>query len=803
MANVQEATHRLLSERPEMEPQLRELLAIDAENDTWTFDDVSLDSGTFGEVVSRGIVTRVGEEYRLADRGALASVLHGEEEADEETGRDWNLQRLNPGRLVGRIRTNDVLALLVGLALILLVRTVLVSGMVFRDGHVILAGNDPYRFRFWVEHLLATDLSAFDLGDLGEVPSNLRQSDTLMFVTMWWLAALFGGTSKAAGLVLAWYPVVIACFLGLAVYWLTWRLVRDRRAAVAALLLFACIPVNTYRTMLGFGDHHAFDYLWLGLTVVSLMGLVADTAEFPDYPIVSPRDGLFTLLLGVAVAGQVLAWRGGPLLIFPIAIYVVGQTLIDLRDGRPIIRGTSPLVAGLGLGAVLAGIPHLLWGWAPPYRALAPLLLVTGTVSMLGATALAKRIGFGPRRTVATLSILGLAGILGLWQFVPPVSSGITDFVTYMQTYTGSGIAETVSLFNPASGLFFAPMFSFSFIFLLAIPPLLRGTAGSVRTNDSGWLLIVCYTWFFLALSVVQLRFAGQLSIFIGVLGGVGFVRLANWVDLATPLSLHRVQQVDAGMTHRKGTEESGTSTLSVPDRGTLSRLGLLFLLVLSLSFIQIPIQQRQLAVDETRYEAAVWMEAYAAEKGWEYPENYVFSKWGHNLAYNQVVNGKTSFYDFAKEHYGAFLMSPEPERWYDQLHERTGFIVTRDLESTPPTSMHARLHSHHGSENGDVPGLAHYRTVYVSQDKSLVVTTLVPGATISGTGVPNSTVTARVTVDVPGAEFVYRRTIETDHNGRFQFTTPYPGTYRVGNATVSVSEEDTLRGSRINMTSE
>ncbi|QSG12831.1 Dolichol phosphate-mannose mannosyltransferase [Halapricum desulfuricans] len=68
MTDVRAATESLLEDRPDLETALEELLAVDAEHDTWTFEDVPFDSGTFGELVSRDIVEKTDGEYRLRDR---------------------------------------------------------------------------------------------------------------------------------------------------------------------------------------------------------------------------------------------------------------------------------------------------------------------------------------------------------------------------------------------------------------------------------------------------------------------------------------------------------------------------------------------------------------------------------------------------------------------------------------------------------------------------------------------------------------------------------------------------------------
>ena len=79
MSRPREEIADLLTDRPEFEPALRDVLAVDERRDGWTFDDVPVDSGTFGELVSRGVVESDGNEYRLADPAAVRAALDGED----------------------------------------------------------------------------------------------------------------------------------------------------------------------------------------------------------------------------------------------------------------------------------------------------------------------------------------------------------------------------------------------------------------------------------------------------------------------------------------------------------------------------------------------------------------------------------------------------------------------------------------------------------------------------------------------------------------------------------------------------
>jgi len=78
MSNVEKATESFLAEYPERQEAIRTLLTVDADHPTWEFADVDIDTGVFGEVVSRGIVEQHDGGYRLTDRDATARALSAE-----------------------------------------------------------------------------------------------------------------------------------------------------------------------------------------------------------------------------------------------------------------------------------------------------------------------------------------------------------------------------------------------------------------------------------------------------------------------------------------------------------------------------------------------------------------------------------------------------------------------------------------------------------------------------------------------------------------------------------------------------
>jgi hypothetical protein len=73
-----------------------------------------------------------------------------------------------------------------------------------------------------------------------------------------------------------------------------------------------------------------------------------------------------------------------------------------------------------------------------------------------------------------------------------------------------------------------------------------------------------------------------------------------------------------------------------------------------------------------------------------------------------------------------------------------------------------------------------------------------VPGATVRVRTDPDSEVTARTTVSVPGARFEYRRTATADSDGVVVVRIAHPGTYTVDGRTVTVTDDAVETGATV-----
>lgn len=677
--------------------------------------------------------------------------------------------------------------LLVGLALVVVVRVWVPSDEVFRDGAVVLAGNDPYFYRYWLDQLHGSGLSSIDPFDLAKLPAALREHDVLFVWAMWPWALLLGGGPRGSGLVLAWYPVVSAVVTGLLVFVISLWLTEDRRVAVLSVFVLALTPAHAYRTMLGFGDHHAFDYVALMVTVAAIVWLGSNDVRWSDSVRRQLAWVVAVVLLGAALAAQVLAWRGGPILLIPIGVYAIVGTVSSVDVGRSPSASHLGLIVGLALASMLGGFVHIGLGWAPAYRGFAPFVLFGFVAWVLAVGELASA-----RGSTWLDAAVGMPLAVGLWMVTlvvvgPELLLPLDGYVQFLQDASlarSAGIGETFSLIGSLD----RPLLLFGLVLVAAIPSMVWVAAELRRLHRPGWLAVSAYAWVFLAMSVNRVRFTGLLALFTAVFAAVAIVWLAGRMEEATPLVLFGR---GAGWGPFGWTPPEESDPLRV-----IGALGLLVLLVTGVGVAQLPATMDQITVDDRTFEAATWMDEHSAAQGWAYPENYVFSAWGSNRVYNYLVSGEAVSYAYAKRNYRPFVSSSDPVAWYDALEGGTGFIVVRSSSfAYPSDSMQVRLFERHGSAGDGVPGLAHYRLVYIGDAGELKVFTLVPGATIVGTAAPDATLSVATEVRVNGTTVTYRRDVRTDGDGRFSVTVPYAGEYQIGSRTVSVAEADVTAG--------
>jgi dolichyl-diphosphooligosaccharide--protein glycosyltransferase len=783
MSDVRTSAAELLDDNPELADAFRTMLEVDADG-PWTFEDVPLDSGRFGEIVSRDIVEKTDDGYRVADRQALKRALDGDTEPSDASS-IMSLSELNVPTLREVVPNRSVsLGVLSGLLIVVLARSISV-GSVFRDGSVVLSGNDPYYYRYATEQVLEQMGGLTDLAVLSDLPAGSSAGEPLLVATLSYVALLFGGSTDVTGVVLALYPVVAAVLTALLVAITAAQLTNDSRVVVASVFALALIPVHAYRTGLGFADHHAFDFLWLGVTIAALVTL----AVTRDENVSSASRGLATVGLGVGIAGQVLAWEAGPLLIVPVGVIMFGWSLLAVRDDASPLWATRYALVGLGLGAVLTGIAHLQFGWYGQTTAVTPVLLFAGSLGVVGVAEATHRVGTSPRVTVGVQAVsIVAAGLVALTVFgdlVAELQSGLDRLLA------SGEVAETASLVSGELGSIVAPVLFFGFLLFLALPYAVWALWRAWETTNAGWLALAVYTGYFLLLALVQVRFAGELSVPLAVFAGLGFVHLGSIVDvLPRPAVLEaggsrsgrRNRAADGGS--KRGTQAASPAFTSRREFATLLGLGGV---VGSLSFVQIPVKTSQLTIPEEMYETAAWMASYADEQKLSYPDNYVLSRWGRNRVYNYFVSGESRSYGYARRNFRSFLRTTNGQEWFGRLQGRVGFVVVTDVaERLGSDTLGTRLWADNGGGDDTVTGLGHYRLLHISPSGQYKVYTLVEGATLEGAAEAGATVTVRREVEREETTFTYERRVTASEEGQFTVRVPYEGEYQVEGADAS-----------------
>jgi dolichyl-diphosphooligosaccharide--protein glycosyltransferase len=760
----------LLNERPDLEPALEAVLETDNKRETWEFSDVAVDSGSFGELVSRGIVEKDDGEYRLAEPEVVRRALAGAEmPSSGNASVSRPLTDFNLRERLSSLFTITSISLLGALFFIALLRA-LSFPQVFRD-RIVFSGNDPYYYRYWVEQLLADpDLT------LSSLPPTVASGEPLYVATMWMVTDVLGGTPTVVGWVLAWYPVVSALVSGVLLYLLAIEVTEDRRVALAAVVILAVIPGHAFRTSLGFADHHAFDYPWLGLTALSLVVLVRAELQ-------TKRSAAGVVGLGTGIAGQVLAWEVGPLFITPIGLIVTALAARAIaQKASPLYTGSS-VVAGIGLGAGLTWAAHAVLGWHTTLVAATPTLLLIGSLAVFVAAEGAFRAGLQVRTALGVELLTAVIGVSVLTVVFPALWADIMNRVETKLFRTDS-IAETQALFADSFGW----LLLFGFVLIIALPYLIWATRRAL--HDERWVVPVVYAWALFGLATIQVRFVGEFGICAAFFAGLGFIHLAAWVDI-TPLPKPFDSTVEG-------------NELSVPKRQQVVALILLFLLVGSLGLVQVPLKNNQVTIPNEQYETAMSINTYSEQEGLEYPQNYVYSDWGRNRVYNYFVSGESASYAYARDRFDdkdrgdtdTFVEMTDPDRAYGVVADRPGFLVLNENNNAPTGSMYDRLFNNMGSRAGDITGLGQYQLVDISRDGSYKSFRIVPGAKLTGPSEGES-VRIRHKVDLGGDSFIYERVVPI-HADAYQVVVPYPGEYMIGEQTETIGQATVESGNRV-----
>lgn len=827
-------TREYLADHPEAEDALGALLERDADGDPWTFAETDLDSGQFGELVSRDLATAVDDGYRLQQPAAIRAALDGADMAESTeannpaTGESTKSVSLSE-KLSARLASDFQTRLAVVGALLTVVAARLVGApAVLRDGYVVSPANDTYFFRYWQERLAARADGIFDFALFADM-GGAAGTRPLSHAINWWVTVLLGGVDTAP-LVAAWLPIVTAVCLGYVVYRLTSLLTSDVRVALAAVLFYGLAPVNVVYTTVGFLDHQSHQYLWLGLLVFALTALATDVARRARETdpasaarahARAPRSWGIAAGLAVAVAASAHLWGGSPLTFIPVAAVVGFRVALDIRHGGSPAFGNVPLVVGLIVGAGLALAAHLGLSWHESIAAVTPVLVAGGAVAVVAAGELWRRTDLPATGFVVVEAIVATGGLSAYWQLRP---AEIERFRARAEDlFFREGATETASLFSPDFAVVFGPLIQLGLGFYFGIAVLGVATWVVARRYEPGWLVLVCFAWYYTLLATIQVRFAGQLAIFIAPFAGIGLIYLLAAIDIARPVDVldpasrtgdtagsfysewdgGTSDDEDSSIFDHIGAAETapGITSVQIPDRIRMRGiLGAAVALVLVFNLILIPPLVGQMTHDRAQFEAAQTIDEHADAVDRDYPQNFVLSLWGDNRMYNYFVSGESLSYGYAQSNHDQFLAAPDPDAWYDRFQGRVGYVVITDREAAPPTnSSYGTLYEGLGVGANGTATTGHYQLL--AAEDGVRTFAVVPGATLRVSDTNGERVAASTTVSIANETYEYTRNA-TKTEDTAVTRVAYPGEYTIGNRTVSVTDEDVLGGNQTTVSS-
>lgn len=800
MGRPYEATVALLDEREDLEPVLEAVLARDGDG-AWGFDDLDCDSGTFGELVSRDFVESVDEGYRLVEPEQTRAALEGDAweptPADDdsdglagslalpsaETSRQF-VTRFG-SRLVVRDRS-FTLSVLAALAFLFVMRSVLYRD-VFRDGAIVLPGNDSYHFRYHVDQLLAADIGLLDASEAAEI---VPTTNIFTYVLGWWLTDLFEGSPETSGFVIAWLPVVLVIAVAIMMAWMALAVTEDERIAIMSVLALAVMPGNAQYTLLGFFDHHAVDYLWLAVMATTVVWLARDTeTRSVGAHLRCGKTWLVVAIFGVACFAAMMSWNGAPLLLLGVGIYAFFRSASDVRARHSPLLVALPLLGGLALATVLSVLLHSRAGWQETAVVYAPGVVFLGVASLAVISEAIKRIRPDPRLALVANVVAGLA-------FVLIVRSTFTDvWSRYRQRFEDDFlgrevIAETHSLFAPEFVFSFGPIQQFGLLIFFALPALAYVSWRCVHSHEPAWLVLVGYGWAGIGLMAVQVRFSGEFSPFGAIFAAVGIFWLLGWLGMARPLAVFG-ERIPRPLRIRE--------TLRRPNQAVY--VAFVIVIVLTVGILYSVVLMGALTINDEEYEAA----AYIAEDTDD--DEYVLSRWGRVRMYNYFAWGFGDSDRYARDTNSEFLSDSDPDDWYEEFSsgpygsDQVGYIVVPDmnLDEVAPESAYNQLFFEYGSATQLTDGVGHFRLVYLTTHETQAVFEPVEGAVIVGEYDPGEVITVDTDVRVESETFTYTRRAQVAETGQYAIRVAYPGNYTLPDESeIEVTEEDVTAGNEV-----
>jgi dolichyl-diphosphooligosaccharide--protein glycosyltransferase len=167
---------------------------------------------------------------------------------------------------------------------------------------------------------------------------------------------------------------------------------------------------------------------------------------------------------------------------------------------------------------------------------------------------------------------------------------------------------------------------------------------------------------------------------------------------------------------------------------------------------------------------------------------------------HNHFVNGESADEGLGRYGYAPLFVEEEIDERLERLSSSIGYLVLTERGiNISDDRDRPRLSDQLGLPDDRFESLERYRLIYVDEESDLAVFAAVEGARIEMEGVNGETVNVSTDVSVDDRTFSYTQQDTVNDEGIIRMTVPYPGTYEIGNQTVSVPSEAVEEGHVVN----
>ncbi|MGZ4891794.1 MAG: oligosaccharyl transferase, archaeosortase A system-associated, partial [Halobacteriota archaeon] len=331
----------------------------------------------------------------------------------------------------------------------------------------------------------------------------------------------------------ATFPALLGALAILPVYYIT-KLVFDWKAGIIAAALLTVIPANLLRSMVGNLNHHVaaeillpaiiFLFLMLALKGQLTFGKIRRLAFTGE----DKRTLLYAALAGVFVTALLLTWLGGFLFLgiitaFAIVQYSISHVKRVRSDNLTIITMTMLFISLLTIFPVTV-TSHFAWAIDAGHLSLFQPLFLVALLIIFAAFGSLSYYMRDMRRAIYPLTICGLlvAASVAFYLLKPGLATTVfTGYGFFTNTGVLQTIAEAQPLFSGAGGFQLNTVASyFQALLFVALVGLAVLGYRVYKKQDEAALLLLVWSVFAFAITVVQTRFTFLLSANVAILSG-------------------------------------------------------------------------------------------------------------------------------------------------------------------------------------------------------------------------------------------------------------------------------------------